>query len=68
VLGVRALYHNQMIDQSLRPALMLVGPQFAPALRRAARQLRCATIKSVRYRTLESSVGLGLFFERLAGQ
>ena len=68
VLIVRRLYPNHRIDYSLPPALMLVAPQFSPALRRAARQVRCPTIKWVRYRTLESSVGLGIFFERLEGQ
>ena len=65
---IRRLYPSHTIDYSLPPALMLVAPQFSPALRSVARQVRCPTIKWIRYCALESSVGLGIFFERIEGE
>jgi hypothetical protein len=62
---VRRLYSGLGIDHSLPPALMLVAPQFPPLLKSAARQVTRPTIKWVRYYAVESSAGLGIFFERL---
>ena len=65
---IRRLYPHQLINYNLPPALMLVAPQFSPVLRSVARQVLCPTIKWVRYCALESSVGLGIFFERIEGE
>jgi len=64
---IRRLYPSHTINYSLPPALMLVAPQFSPALRSVARQVLCPTIKWVRYHALESSGGIGIFFERIEG-
>ena len=64
---IRRLYPGQTINDNLPPALMLVAPQFSPGLRGVARQVARPSIKWVRYYALESSVGLGIFFERLEG-
>jgi len=47
---------------------MLVAPQFSPALRSVARQVLRPTIKWVRYHALESSGGIGIFFERIEAE
>jgi hypothetical protein len=65
---IRRLYPSHTINYNLPPALILVAPQFSPVLRSVARQILCPTIKWVRYCTLESSVGLGIFFERIEGE
>ena len=65
---IRHLYPSHTINYSLPPALMLVAPQFSPALRSAARQVLHPTIKWVRYHALESSGGIGIFFERIEGE
>jgi len=65
---IRRLYPSYTIDYSLPVALMLVAPQFSPALRSVARQVLRPTIKWVKYYVLESSVGLGMFFERIEGE
>jgi hypothetical protein len=65
---IRRLYPSHTINYSLPPALMLVAPQFSPALRSVARQVLCPTIKWVRYHALESSGGIGIFFERIEGE
>jgi len=62
---IRRLYPSYTINYSLPAALMLVAPQFSRALRSVARQILCPTIKWVRYCALESSGGLGIFFERI---
>jgi len=64
---IRRLYPSHMINYSLPPALLLVAPQFSPALRSVARQVLCPRIKWVRYCALESSVGLAISFERIEG-
>jgi len=65
---IRRLYPSHTINYSLPPALMLVAPQFSPALRSAARQVLRPTIKWVRYHALESSDGIGIFFERIEAE
>jgi len=65
---IRRLYPSHTINYSLPPALMLVAPQFSPALRSVARQVLRPTIKWVRYHALESSGGIGIFFERIEGE
>ena len=65
---IRHLYPSHTINYSLPPALMLVAPQFSPALRSVARQVLRPTIKWVRYHALESSGGIGIFFERIEGE
>ena len=65
---IRRLYPSHTINYNLPPALVLVAPQFSPVLRSVARQVLCPTIKWVRYCALESSVGLGIFFERIEGE
>ena len=65
---IRRLYPSHRINYSLPPALMLVAPQFSPTLRSAARQVLRPTIKWVRYHALESSDGIGIFFERIEGE
>lgn len=62
---IRRLYPGHAINYSLPPALMLVAPQFSPALRSVARQVAYPRIKWIRYCVLESSAGLGIFFERI---
>ena len=52
----------------MHTSIMLVAPQFSPALRSVARQVLRPTIKWVKYYVLESSVGLGMFFERIEGE
>jgi len=65
---IRRLYPSHTINYSLPPVLMLVAPQFSPALRSVARQIFRPTIKWIRYHALESSVGIGVFFERIEGE
>jgi hypothetical protein len=65
---IRRLYPGQTINYSLPPALILVAPQFSPGLRSVARQVTRPTIKWVRYSALESTAGLGVFFERVEGE
>jgi len=65
---IRRLYPSHTINYSLPPALILVAPQFSPALRSVARQVLRPTIKWVRYGALESPEGVGIFFERIEGE
>lgn len=65
---VRRMYPGHTINDTLPPALVLVAPQFPPALRSAARQIAGPTISWVRYAAMESSGGLGIFFEPMEGE
>jgi len=65
---IRRLYPRHTINYNLPPTLMLVAPQFSPALRSVARQVARPTIKWVRYCALESPNGLAIFFERIEGK
>ena len=65
---IRRLYPSHTINYNLPPALMLIAPQFSPTLRSTARQVLRPTIKWVRYHALESSAGIGIFFERIEGE
>lgn len=65
---VRRMYPGHAINDSLPPALVLVAPQFSPVLRGVARQIARPTIKWVRYSALESSGGIGIFFEHIESE
>jgi hypothetical protein len=57
----------QGVDFALPPRLVLLAPQFSPRLRGAVQQLTRPHLDCVRYHTVETPHGPGIFFESVVG-
>jgi hypothetical protein len=62
---VRRMYHGRVINFSSQPRLFLVAPDFSPLLKCAAQRISCPQIHCFGYRTLTTSSGSGILFERV---